>query len=631
MGRMGLALVAGPANAGKIAPSARGLPGGDRRTSRCSSCRTRRTSSASSAICSRRAGALLGGSIGTFDDLFREIAPARRRRAARGRRRPAGAASFAACVARTSLNGLGRSARFGGFADALRRRSPSSSRGCSSPTQLDGDLARLYAAYRAELDAARRCGTATCCGGGRSSGCATELDAWNGRPVFAYGFEDLTGAEWAPARGALRARTSVTVSLPYEPGRPAFASLQRTAEDLAALARGRIEELPAALGRRRAPRPSRTSSGTLFDDDAAGRRPSSKARSASSRARARAARSSSSPRRCSTLAARRHAARGDRARRARRSSAGARRSRRRSARSASRSRSRAACGSAQTPYGQALLALLRFAWRGGGRARPLRLPALAVLRASRARTSTSSRGGCAAARSPPARAVEEETVRLRDGQPLPALEAVRGRGGAGRSRSRRCAATMLRAAHGLEAPPARRGDAARPARARRRAAAARRARRLARRRRRRSPPTTCRGARAHGGAAGARGRARPGRRARPRARADASLRGRLRARARGGQPAAPRRRLAVPRRRRRSELDGRDRARLTRPDPVAPRPLPLLHRLHARDAAARTSSARRPRDEGSPREPSPFWDEVAALFAGRGGRALDAPAPALAR
>ena len=50
---------------------------------------------------------------------------------------------------------------------------------------------------------------------------------------FAYGFEDLTQAEWTLLE-ALAARTDVTVSLPYEPGRAAFASLSRTADDLAA-------------------------------------------------------------------------------------------------------------------------------------------------------------------------------------------------------------------------------------------------------------------------------------------------------------------------------------------------------------------------------------------------------------
>src|SRR5262249_39412544 len=71
----------------------------------------------------------------------------------------------------------------------------------------------------------------------------SELDAWHGQPVFAYGFEDLTAAEWSLLE-ALSGRAEVHVSLPYEPGREAFASLSRTATDLAALAAGRIEELP---------------------------------------------------------------------------------------------------------------------------------------------------------------------------------------------------------------------------------------------------------------------------------------------------------------------------------------------------------------------------------------------------
>ena len=46
----------------------------------------------------------------------------------------------------------------------------------------------------------------------------TDLDSWHGAPVFAYGFEDLTGAEWRLIE-ALAARGEVHVSLPYEPGR----------------------------------------------------------------------------------------------------------------------------------------------------------------------------------------------------------------------------------------------------------------------------------------------------------------------------------------------------------------------------------------------------------------------------
>src|SRR5207253_6530724 len=123
--------------------------------------------------------------------------------------------------------------------------------GFVEPGELDGDLAHLYAAYRAELDRLglwdrdlRRRYAAERIGG--------ELDAWAGRPVFAYGFEDLTGAEWALLQ-ALAGRTEVTVSIPYEAGRPAFASLMRTMDDLSALADGRIEDLPPGFDRVAAP------------------------------------------------------------------------------------------------------------------------------------------------------------------------------------------------------------------------------------------------------------------------------------------------------------------------------------------------------------------------------------------
>src|SRR5262249_35915102 len=110
------------------------------------------------------------------------------------------------------------------------------------PDEVDGQLGRLYGAYRAELERAglwdRDLLRARA-----AQRLASELDAWAGQPVFAYGFEDLTAAEWALVE-ALAGRAEVTASLPYEPGRAAFASLQRTAEDLAGLADGRIEELP---------------------------------------------------------------------------------------------------------------------------------------------------------------------------------------------------------------------------------------------------------------------------------------------------------------------------------------------------------------------------------------------------
>jgi ATP-dependent helicase/nuclease subunit B len=189
--------------------------------------------------------ALLGGSIGTFDDLFRDIA-----RAGESERPVATESQRALLVrrliARTSLNGLQPSARFAGFGDTLLGALAELEAGLVSPEEVGGDLASLYAAYREELDrlglwdrdlqrayAVERV--------------ETELAAWDGRPVLAYGFEDLTAAQWRLLE-ALAGRADVTVSLPYEPGRAAFASLARTAADLAALAGGSVEELPPAYG-----------------------------------------------------------------------------------------------------------------------------------------------------------------------------------------------------------------------------------------------------------------------------------------------------------------------------------------------------------------------------------------------
>jgi ATP-dependent helicase/DNAse subunit B len=190
-----------------------------------------------------RSGALLGGTIGTFDDLFELVARAE------GRRPPVVTEAQRTLVLRralagASLNGLGPSSRFAGFGDSLLSAISELESGLVEPDEAEGDLAPLYRAYREELDRLaltdrdleRRHAVE------RVEG---ELAAWEGRPVLAYGFEDLTGAQWALVQ-ALAGRTDVVVSLPYEPGRPAFASLGRTASDLAGLAEGRVEELPPA-------------------------------------------------------------------------------------------------------------------------------------------------------------------------------------------------------------------------------------------------------------------------------------------------------------------------------------------------------------------------------------------------
>jgi len=244
---MGLSLVAGPAHAGKVALLLeRYLACLDTEPflivpNRADVERVERD-------LLRRAGCLLGGSIGTFDDLFVRIAasdPGVRPLISEAQRMLLVRRAVTA-VMRERESGLAASARFGGFVDELASVISELGSGLLDPADLDGDLGLLYAAYLDELDR----------GGWWDKGIlrrrACELltgdfDAWHGEPVFAYGFEDLTEAEWALLE-ALAGRADVDVSLPYEPGRAVFASLQRTVEDLAALADGRTQELGPSFG-----------------------------------------------------------------------------------------------------------------------------------------------------------------------------------------------------------------------------------------------------------------------------------------------------------------------------------------------------------------------------------------------
>jgi ATP-dependent helicase/nuclease subunit B len=207
-----------------------------------------------------RCHCLMSGTIGTFDDVFARIAGAERPLIGDAQR----ALLVRRVVAGAQLRALATSARFGGFAEALSQTLVEVESGLLEPAHVGGELAVLYAAYRNELErlqlwdrpgmrrrAVERLGS--------------DLDAWRGEPVFAYGFEDLTGAEWALLEG-LAGRTEVSVSLPYEPGRPAFASLARTAEDLQRLAGANVVELPARYGEVAHPALAHLER-TLFSDD----------------------------------------------------------------------------------------------------------------------------------------------------------------------------------------------------------------------------------------------------------------------------------------------------------------------------------------------------------------------------
>src|SRR3954453_17486062 len=240
MGRVPLSLLAGPANAGKVAlllerylaalesdpilivPNRPDVDRAERELL-------------------TRAGALVGGSIATFDDLLQRLAQGN------GAHRPVISQAQRTLLLRRVVAGAqGRSARFAGYADSLGTTVAELESALLEPGELDGELAQLYATYREELDrlGVWDRGLERRYAAERAAGA---LAAGEPRPVFAYGFEDLTGAEWALLE-ALAARAEVTVSLPYEPGRAAFGSLQRTAEDLARLAAGATEELPPQYG-----------------------------------------------------------------------------------------------------------------------------------------------------------------------------------------------------------------------------------------------------------------------------------------------------------------------------------------------------------------------------------------------
>lgn len=447
---MGLALVVGPAKAGKIARLLEGyLAQIDRDPLLIVPNRTDVDRIERDLL--RRSGALLAGTIGTFDDVFRELA------LAGADPRPVATDAQRALLARrvlarAPLNGLGRSARFAGFADSLLAALGELESGLLDPEQLDGDLAVLYAAYREELDALglwdrdlqRRRAVERL---------RSELHAWDGRPVFAYGFEDLTGAEWGLLE-ALSARTEVTVSLPYEPGRAAFASLRRTQEDLAALAAGSIHELPAraaeyghaALAHVERhlfgdePPQGPELEGAIRFFEAAGARGTLELVAEEIRELAAAG----TPLEEIAIVV----PSVERWRAPLETVLG-------TLRVPFALEGRARLG--QTPYGQALLALLRFEWQQAGRRELyayLRSPFSGFMRSNVDFLEGRLRGRGVAGRD----SVEEETIKLRDGQPLPPLEALRSAAGP-LAAVRALAAAMLRGAHGVEAPPV--GEASR--------------------------------------------------------------------------------------------------------------------------------------------------------------------------
>ncbi len=188
-----------------------------------------------------RCGGLLAGTVGTFDTLFEVLA-----HGDGDGKRLLGDAERTVLLRELADAAQGDGARFSGFAEAAGRALAELDGALLEPDDLVEPLASLARAYRgrlAGLDAWDR-GSLRRRAIERLTG---ELDAWGASPVFAHGFEDLTGAEWRLLE-ALSARADVHVSLPYEPGRAVYASLRRTVGDLSALAGDAVVELPPRSG-----------------------------------------------------------------------------------------------------------------------------------------------------------------------------------------------------------------------------------------------------------------------------------------------------------------------------------------------------------------------------------------------
>ena len=224
---------------------------------------------------------MFGADVVTFARLVAEIA-ARAGLTARPLGPVARDRVVRAAVADVPLRVLAGSAATPGFAVAAGALFAELQRSLVSPARFTAALRAWAATPRAGWGAAptpaswRRCTRRTGAGWRRSAARTAEgyawaaLDAlraapttWGARPVFLYGFDDLTPTERDAVETLVRhAGTEVCVALPYEPGRVAFAGRAATVEELRPLAR-EVVHLPEraehyAAGARAGPPPPRT-------------------------------------------------------------------------------------------------------------------------------------------------------------------------------------------------------------------------------------------------------------------------------------------------------------------------------------------------------------------------------------
>src|SRR4051794_2819353 len=197
------------------------------------------------------AGIVFGAQVTTFSGLTRDIArlagsaaPGRRLgRLARGR-------VVRAVVAAAELRALAASSRAPGFADALGDFFAELQRSLAGPGRFAAavrmwggggpphaaELAALYSAYHRRLE-----GLGAVDPDGFALAALEALRsrpaAWGARPLFWYGFDELTPAQLDVVETLVRFTAApVCVALPYEPGRAALAGSAATVELLKPLA-----------------------------------------------------------------------------------------------------------------------------------------------------------------------------------------------------------------------------------------------------------------------------------------------------------------------------------------------------------------------------------------------------------
>jgi len=189
-----------------------------------------------------RDGGAVGVTIRTFAALVEDVVALTGASPPPTLSRPQRLAVVRAAVAATPLRALARSAHAPGFAIALDDLIAELQAALVSPDELraaaagvegggahERELAELYAAYVRLRDGAGRTDA-----GGIALAAAAALrahpDAWGSRPVFFYGFDDLTAVQLELVR-LLAARTEVTFALTFE-DRRALAARARLYSEL---------------------------------------------------------------------------------------------------------------------------------------------------------------------------------------------------------------------------------------------------------------------------------------------------------------------------------------------------------------------------------------------------------------